>query len=348
MAKRVGRWLGGYVRSTSDGRKVYVIERWGNGARWHISTGCMTERAALKELERFEENPAGYRPRGEDGLAFTADLVLAYRDHQLARGVTSEWAAEVARCLAEWMVELGGKVDLRSLDLHRDLKPALARWTTRRPHRIKALKGFFHWLREERGLVRRAQDPTLDLRVPQARPEKQARRKVVPPEDVQAVLLKLPPATRDLLHFLTATAWHLSEARRFAEGGEIATPMGGDGSALAVLIVRHKSGDLTKTPILYPEHLEAAKRLKERGSLPKRMTLARHMRKACAAAGVPWFGMGQMRHSVLTWGVERGATLEGAAEFAHHRSKATTQRFYVDLAVPKTAVPILRLVEGKG
>jgi integrase len=346
MAKRVGRWLGGYIRSTSDGRKVYVIERWGGGSRWHIATGCSTERAALKELERFEANPSAYRPRGADGeqLRMTSELVLGYRDHQLRAGVTEEWADEVARCLVEWMRALGTR-DIRSLDLHRDIKPALANWTARVPHRIKALKGFFRWLRVERGLVSRQQDATIDLLVPQAKPEKHRRKKVVPPEDVQAVLKHLKQPTRDVLHLLTATAMHLSEIRRLVESGEIVEPMNGEG-VLAVLITRHKSGDLTKTPLIYPEHVEAARRLKARGCLPKRMTLARHMKSACETAGVPKFGLGQMRHSVLTWGVEKGASLEQAADFAHHRSKATTAKFYVDLAVPKAPIPILRLVKS--
>lgn len=343
MAQRK-KWAGGYVRTTKGGRAVYVIERWHRGARIHVSTGCSTLEGARAELARFEANPLRYVPgggAGEDGLRLTAELVLAYREHQLKKGLTGEWADEVARCLADWEEVLRG-LDLRQLQLHKDVKAALERWPTQRAHRIKSLKGFFRWLREEKGLLTRAQDATLDLKVPQSRPEKQRRRKVVPPEDVAAVLKHLPPLSRDVLHLLTATAWHVSEVRRFAEAGEIVVPMKADG-VLAVLITRHKSGDLTKTPILYPEHLDAARRLQAAKELPTRMTLARHMKAARQAAGVPYFGMGQMRHTVLTWGVQAGASVRDAKEFAQHRSEQTTRRFYLDLDIPKAAIPVRRL-----
>lgn len=343
--KRVGRWEGGYVRRSSSGRRIYVIERWHHGQRVHLSTGCSTLEGARAELARFEADPMGYRPgtHSAGAVLMTDELVLEYREHQLAEGLTREWADEVARCLADWSEVLINK-DLRTLNLHRDLMPALDGWKTQRPHRIKSIKGLFRWLRERKGLVERAKDATLDLRVPQARPEKLKRRKVVAPEDVAAVLKHLPDVTRDVLHLLTATSWHVSEVRRFAEGGEIVQPMNADG-VLAVLITRHKSGDLTKTPIIYEEHLAAARRLRERGSLPKRMTLARHMKAARDAAGVPYFGLGQMRHSVISWSVSDGADLQTASEFAHHRSKTTTARWYLDLDVPKAVIPIRRLTK---
>lgn len=343
--KRVKKWSGGYVREDETGRTAYVIEKWHGGARYHLSTRCSSERAANRELERFELDPAGYRPADDDErgavLAMTPELILEYRAHQLGKEVTAEWSDEVARCLAQWADVLGRK-DLRKLDLHRDIKPALDSWKTRRPHRIKALKGFFRWLRAEKGLMRPGNDATIDLRVPQARPEKWKRRKVVAPEDVSAVLLKLPPQTRDVLHLLTATAWHLSEVRRFAGAGEITQPLQGEG-VLAILFTRHKNGELAKMAVRFPEHLEAAKRIRASKRFPTRVTIARHMKTACAAAGVPWFGMGQMRHSVLTWGVQAGATIQAASEFANHKSSTTTRRYYVDLAVPGTQVPLLRL-----
>jgi hypothetical protein len=197
-------------------------------------------------------------------VVITADLVDKYHAHQLAAGITLEWADEVSRCLADWTDAFGGR-DIRTLKLHVDIKPALARkdWK-RKPHRIKALKGFFRWLREERGLLERVDDPTLDLRVPQVTPEKWRRRKVVAPELVQLVLTKLEQPARDVLHLLTATAWHLSEVYRFAAEGELVRVAQQEGGPLAVLITKHKSGELTRTPVLYKEHLEAAQRLRER------------------------------------------------------------------------------------
>lgn len=346
IAPRIGRWTGGYIRTTKVGRPVFIIELWRKGRKWHISTGCATKRAAEKELERFELDPMGYSPGDYalQGLDLSAELVLAYRKYQLAAGLTKAWADQVARNLADWQIALKGR-DLRALKLHRDLRPALDGWGTQLPHRIKAIKGLFRWLRQERGLVERHQDATLDLRVPQARPEKQRRPKAVLPEHVAAVLRELPVNTRDILHLLTATAWHVSEARRFCGDGSIAQPLNQDG-VLAVLTTRHKSGDLVSTPILYPEHLEAAKRVQALSRFPESITISRHMREACDKAKVPRFSAGQMRHSVLTWGVrDGGASLYQAKEFANHRSESTTRRFYVHQDVPKNALPVYRLMD---
>lgn len=345
---RVGRWPGGYIRRTRGGRQVYVIERWprgGRGKRIHLSTGATSLSAAVRELERFELDPIGYEPGGAlpSGLLLTPELIAEYHEHQVTSGLTTEWAREVSRCLIAWIDAIGGR-DLRALKLHRDLLPSLDRWKTQRPHRIKAIKGLCRWLRQSKGLLERNQDATIDLLVPQAKAEKLSRRKVVAPEHVEAVLHHLPAKSRDILHLLTATAWHVSEARRFSQVGEIATPRNADG-VLAVLVTPQKNGEPTKTPVLHPEHLEVARRVLDMKKFPKRMTLARHMKTARDAAGVPYFGMGWMRHSVLTWGVEDGgASVETASEFAHHKNKGTTKKFYLDLRIPKDALPVYRFL----
>lgn len=361
-------WLGGYVRKTKSGRQVYVIERWHRGERVHVSTGCSTKEGALKELARFEEDPVHYQPGGnfEDKLMLTAELVEDYRLHQVEKGLSPEWIDEVGRCLAAWTLALGD-ADLRKLELLQ-LTGALDAWQKKglgsRAARMKAIKGLFHWMREK-GRVERGQDPTMDLRVPQAAPEKQKRRKVVAPEAAQVVLEqlaaqllnRLAPLTRDMMLFLSATGWHVSELRRFHAEGEIVevAPIAA-GGPIAVLITRHKSGDLNKTPITYPEHLEVAKRIRAAKHLPTRATTARHVREAITAIreqqekdGVPEakrmgrFILGAMRHNVLTWGVRAGASIQAASEFANHRSTATTKRFYVDLDLPTASIPIQRL-----
>jgi len=338
--QHVGKWEGGYIRQKQGGRPVYVIERVVGGRRFHVSTGASTLGAAVRHLARFEANPSAYSPSGDaqDALRLSAELVLEYRAHQLQKGLTREWADTAARCLADWTEALG-RADLRAVEL-RALRDALGRWPRSQDKHIKALKGFCRWLRQERGLLRHAEDASLDLRVPQYRPEQWKRRKVVPHEDVSAVLRLLPQPIRDMLHLLTATAWHVSEVRRFASAGEIVRPTHGP---LAVLVVRHKSGELHRTPLHHPEHLEAAMRLRG-ASLPSRVTTARQMRRACDEARAPRFGLGVMRHSVLTWAHERGASAQQTSEFAGHKSTATTRRHYLDLAVPTVSVPVLRLL----
>lgn len=356
MKPRRARWLGGYIRQGKSG-PVYVIERWLGGVHLHLSTRRRTERAALKELERFEADPHGYQAiRSEDApLRITAELVGRYRKYlRTTKKDTPDWVSNVVRLLAHWAEDLGA-ADLRRMKTVK-LRDVLDERQTSRRHRIEAIKGFCRWLREDRELLAIGQDPTLALKVPQAEPAKQRRRRAVPMDYVDLVLPHLPEETRDVLRLLTGTAWHVSEVRRFAAAGELVRPVSGD--PLAVLVTPHKSGDLTRTPITTPEHLAAAERIRGRGRIPIRETLVGHMREACervrqfqADAGVPeakrmpHWRLGVMRHSVLTHAVEQGATPQEAAEFANHRSVQTTKRFYVDVAVPTVRVPVMRLVK---
>lgn len=348
-------WLGGYVRRGKKG-PTYVIERWVGGEHFHLSTRCKTERAALKQLERFEADPRNYSPLGEDEVPITKELVLEFARFMKERKRNSpDWIAIVANFLTKWMLHFNGRC-LKTLSLQRDVYPKLDEWKTSRKHRIEALKGFCTWLRQEKGLLKTSEDRTLDLPVPQSEPAKHRRRRAVPDSHVLAVLPHLPEEARDVLILLTGTAWHISEVRRFAVLGEIVRPH--SKKPLAVLVTPHKSGSLTRTPITTEEHLEAAERVRARGRIPIRETLVNQMRAACdkvrakqREAGVPdaklmpHFRMGVMRHSVLTWAVEQGATYQEASEFANHRSVATTRKFYVDVAEPTVSVPVLRLLK---
>lgn len=358
MANRKPWPLGGYIRTGKNGRPTYVIDRWIGGVHFHVSTRCHTERAALKQLERFEANPQGYSPLDADEapLTITSALLEDYRRFMREKKRnTVDWTGNVIRFLGDWAEDLAGK-DLRRLSLARDVEPRLDERKTSRRHRIEALKGFCSWLRLKE-ILTTADDATMALRVPQAEPAKNKRRRAVSLDLAELVLPKLPAVTADVLQLQSGTAWHISEVRRFASDGEIVRPI--SGAPLAVLVTRHKSGDLTRTPVDDPEHLAAAERLRARGHIPIRETLVRHMKAACDAvreeqrkAGVPeeklmpHWRLGVMRHSVLTHAVQQGATIEQASEFAHHRSKVTTARHYIDLAVPTVAVPVRSLKKG--
>lgn len=358
MPARRDPWpMGGYIR-VGKKRKTYVIDRWVGGVHFHVSTRCSTERAALKQLEAFEANPHGYSPLNAEphGLEITTELVEGYRRYMKdVRKNSHEWCNACVNLLGDWADDLNG-ADLRTLNVQRDLKPVLAKRGKRIAHRIECLKAFMSWLRTEKGLLTKAQDATLDLPVPHAPPAKYKRRRAVAQEHVLAVLPRLDLATREVLTLLIGTAWHISEVRRFAKEGEIIRPV--NGRPLAVLVTKHKSGDHTRTPIIAPEHLEAAERIRARGKVASAVYLARVMRNACAAIReeqarrdvpeenrTPSFRLGVMRHSVLTWAVEMGATPEQASQFAGHRSLATTRKYYLDVAVPTVNVPVLRLLK---
>jgi integrase len=282
--KKVGKWPGGYIRQRGRER-VFVIQLRRDKDRFHVSTGCSTREAAMAALHRWEANPRAFSASGRvkggpEPVKLTADLVERYRQHQLAQRLTPEWVDEMERCLLDW-TEAIGHLDLRQATLHGDLKPALKAWgKPRTGQRIKALKGFTKWLREEEGLLTPATDPTVDLRVPQAAPEKFERRKVVEPASVQAALDLLREPERSILMLLTGTAWHVSEARRFAVDGEIVDRVGGG----VVLQVRHKTGEITRTPALFPEHIAAARYVRTLGAaFPNRVTLSRVCRGVALA-----------------------------------------------------------------
>jgi site-specific recombinase XerD len=361
MTRRTVPGWPGNVHRQKNGLDLFIIERKVRGRRYHVSTGAHTLTAALKQLERFEASPAEYDPRGGDGerLELTAKLIDEWKAHQLAKGNTRVYVRDQARKMGAWLLKLNS-ADLRKLTL-RHLREGLQGLSARK-HRIIAIKSFFAWLRTEKGLITTAQDATLDLKVPQASPEKHRRRKVVPWQDVEAVLAHLTATAaaeawrprarddrlepgedlrrrRDCLLLLTATGWHVTELQRFIRGGELLRQASGD--VLAVLVVRHKGGELARTPIVHREHLEAAERLRAAGKAPR--NLEKQHRAACLAADVPVFGLGVMRHSVATWAVEAGATPEAVARFLGHKDSRTTKRFYVDVAVPTNVIPLRRI-----
>lgn len=348
-------WPGGYIHTQKDGQDLFIIEKRVGRDRWHLSTKCHSWRSAMKHLERFEADPEKYAAelRGEGRskkLHLTAELVEEFREHLLARDrpTTLKYANEMTNRLGDWAEDLRGR-DLRRLDL-RELREIVARRETCKQHRIIAIKALCAWLRTEKVLLERREDVTLDLAVPQAVPEKHRRRKAVPVEHVRAALRHLAPAYRDCLLLMAHVGWHVTELERFARD-ENARIADGRDDVLAVLQVRHKSGSITRTPVLDPDVAAAAKRIRDRGQLPRRLNDA--LKKACAAASeesvrnggekIPAFSFGVMRHSVATWAVEAGTPADVVAEFLGHRDKRTTLKFYSDVAVPTLPIRLPKL-----
>jgi integrase len=335
------RWPGGYARYDKRKRKaVFIIERRVGGQRFHVSTRATTLSAAMEHLRRFEEDPWHYTPSGVEKsrpLYLTAELADGFRRWQLERGNTWRHVNELSHLLAAWAEDLDG-VDLRRADLHEHIKPALDKRRTRRQRRIQTIKVFFAYLRKERGLMRHAEDPTLDLPVPKARPAKWTKRKALDLERVRRAYRKLRGPYRDMLLLLTETGAHVAEIERF-----IREPTAEliDADDCAVLVVQHKNREPTRIPIRYREAIAAAKRLKARGTVPRWLRI--HIHAACKAAKVEKFGPGALRHSVSTWAKDRGASMAEISEFLGHKDQRTTRRHYVDQAVPTVAIPTVRL-----
>ncbi len=339
------RWPGGYVHLAEDKTKTFIIEKRIAGERFHVSTRCGSLTAAMKQLERFQADPLGYSPAGVTAgpvLSLTSELALEFHAWSTeVRGNTRKHANEMGNRLKEWMIDLRG-LDLRGVTLRDHIKPALERRPTCRQHRIIALKSFFGWLRKERGLLTSAQDPTLDLMVPGAVPEKHKRRKALSRERVLAAVDKLEPSYRDCLALLIATGWHVTELERFIREGEITGAGRGPLGPMVTLATRHKNGATTRSPLSHSEHVCAAERLHGSRTVPRKLNEA--IKTACRAADVEPFTLGVMRHTVATWAIEAGATPAEVAEFLNHKDKSTTERFYIDVGVPTVSVPVLRLV----
>lgn len=351
-SRYIDKWDGGYKLRQKDGRLLFVIQREIGGKRFHVSTRAHSETAAYEQLKKFESDPEAYleqmrnRRVDDGGLQLTAQLILDFQEHLRTRHrpAGQKYIYGTGRYLGQWLKDLGGR-DLRKITLA-ELKDLIRKRETAAQARTVAIKAFCAYLRQERSLLDRRDDATIDLPVPQSIPEKHRRRKVVPHENVQKVLAHLAPALRDRLLVLQHVGWHVSELQRFAaqpdarivELTEItraahrrANP--DSDPPLAVLQVRHKSGDTTRTPVSDRAVLDAAYRTRERGAFDHNF-LNEAIKSACKVAGVPPFTAGVMRHSCATWAIEAGTPPERVAEFLNHKSKSTTLRFYADVAVP--------------
>ena len=341
--RKGGRWEGGYISLGTGGRETYFIEREVRGLRFHVSTRAHDKRAALRHLDRFESDPLAYRPEGVDvaRLLLTNELVNEYEQFLLVRRkCVRKHARNMVRCLADWMADLGTQ-DLRTLNLA-TLKTALDRHTGSRQARIIAIKAFFGWLRKEKGLMRSAEDSTLDLPVPQGIPAKYRKRKVVEWERVQAASEHLPPRHLDVLTLMAATGMHVTELERFIRDDDAALiPAPPGAEYLAVLCVLHKSGEWTRTPLLHPDHVAAASRLREARKVPRRLNETH--KAACEAAKVTAFTFGVLRHSCGTWAVQDGADPAKVSRYLGHKDPGTFKRFYLDLNLPTDSIPVRQL-----
>lgn len=362
MKTKKKTWLGGYIRWGKRGPS-YMIERWVHGQRYHFSTKCRLERSALEQLAIFEADPRNYQ-RARHGevkrrpVRLDAALITEYCDWMVNRGerpTTPEHADKHFTRLLRWMVFYDGR-DVRTVPLS-DIAAHIA-GKRDRMMTIQALRSFMLWLRTEKFLLTRNEDTTVDLKGPPRRATKDTEQVAVEPERILAILPHLKPPSRDVMILRLGTGWHGMEVKRFAKSGRIQytpgkfiTLMDGEGihrvPLLAVLRVRHKIGGNTNTPILYDEHLKAAERIQQRGSIPDQLTLNRHTTKACELAGVPRFLNWHLRHSVVSNALEEGADLEKASVFVGHLNVDTTRRHYAQLALPKQAVPVLRVVNGE-
>ncbi|MGC4113781.1 MAG: hypothetical protein QM765_03795 [Myxococcales bacterium] len=310
----VGKWEGGKVWEDSDGRLVYHIFRMIHGVHYRMSTRATTLEGALTELRRFETNPSAYVPGGEalEPLHLTETLAQEFMDWSRDVKKNSEtWRYDQARYLKWWGEKLDG-LDLRRVDLGRDVMPAL-KDANSKPQRIAVLKRLYSWLRLEKHVIAPTEDPTFgQLTVPQATPEQRRHSKVIPEEHYMTVRERLKdPHWRDGLNILRGTGWHVTELERFARNGLIESYQGTDSEVAAVLVVEHKSGKEHRTAVSELV-LHAARRIRARGTFCRRK-FAEAIARACDGADpvkeppIDVFTPGRFRHTVATNAINAGA-----------------------------------------
>lgn len=349
------KWLGGYARREADGRETFIIERRVGGQRYHISTRCHSERAALKQLERFEGNPQGYEPEGEravDPVRLDAEKIAAFAKWQVeVRGNTERHAYYVTKYLKHWLEDLGDR-DLRHVTLGLHIIPSLDNRKGARAHRISAIKAFYAWLRTEKHVLTSADDCTRDLLVPQSLPAKHKKRKAVDRELVQKILLCLEHQRhRDVLLFMACTGWHRTEVERFVRDDaseliELEPEQIARDGCIAVAKTWHKGKTWTATAIRTQQHLDAARRMKASKTFPRKFNEV--LKEAAiklggdVVTGAPfYFPLGVMRHSFATWHSKDGADTKRISVALDHKSERTTAGAYIDLSVPRSDLPAI-------
>lgn len=214
-------WPGGFIHYEATGKPHFVIHKRKGGVRYKRWTGAHTEAAAYSHLERFEKNPAAYKPNGEgmvsvEPVFITKALVQSYLDycdqpHDERPANTAEWRNKKHILLTWWATALvderGKALDLRArpgvpghVALKEHVLPVLNGDRERniprakgKGHRIRALKHFYSWLRTVEHKIDAHEDPLFGtLKTPQSRgAQRTGKKKVTTRENVEAVLALL-------------------------------------------------------------------------------------------------------------------------------------------------------------
>jgi hypothetical protein len=213
-----------------------------------VSTRCRTERAALKQ---FEADPSSYSPSGDDKVAVYLDAEPAEEFLVFCRDVKKNsplWLNKQKAYVGWWARKLEG-ISLARASLTGQIEPALV-GVKARAHRIATLKAVYSWLRKHTHSLTPAQDPTFGtLSVPRSDPNARLMKdKAVSKKDYQKAREHLDGHWRAALDVQAGTGWHITEVKRFAEGGAIEDhPRNAKGVAGVLVCPEAKAGGLIRT-----------------------------------------------------------------------------------------------------
>jgi integrase len=317
----------GRVWVSKNSKRTFYIRQVRDGRRWSISTGCSTLKAAMKELEKFDQSPGAYLPpRERRSVVLSDDMLVRYSKWcaEVAENTDPNWIAQKERYLRWWMEVFDGR-PLNVVKLSALLE-ALDGQASRK-NRIIAIKHLYAWLRQT-DQIQAHEDPTLDtLPVPQSKPEQDVRGcKVIAEADFRAVLPLLPPVVADVCRVLAGTGSHVSEILRFAREGRIE-----ERSGARVMCFVHKGGHVHRVEVS-PAIAEAAGRLLA-VEAPTRDAIYWAVASACEKAGVDAWTPGRFRHTFATNAINRGVPPHVVALSLGHKGALTTLRWYATTAV---------------
>lgn len=232
-----GQWPGGRTYLDRHGNTRWQLERMHNGARYSRRLEARNETEALAELALFDRDPDAYltksqaaRKAADEAVLMDAELVGRFLAYLKAEGRTERYRCNMRTYLAQWAEALAGR-DLRHVTLQ-ELKRELAKRPNAKKHRIIALKSFFSFLREVEAVITPAQDASLGLKVPPARPEKARRSKGYSMTEVEVFYKAISgwespklggmktdvQAVKDLVVLHAKTGMHRSEPAPVASG----------------------------------------------------------------------------------------------------------------------------------
>jgi len=377
MPRWTGRWDGGRTYVNKQGDTVWVLDKQVHGRLYTTRLSAGNEKDALAELALFRRDPAAYVARAQEAKAAeettpgnapvlldlpTVERFLGYLKSQ---GRTERHRKNALHYLAQWAEVLYGK-DLRKLRLQ-DLKQALNGWFDAEAgdipakwHRIAAIKAFCSWLREEEAVLTTAEDATLALKVPPARPEKALRDKGYSMRDVERIYAAINgwesarygwkgtgrvtevQCVRDVLLLHAKCGMHGTEIDRLARGEGRVKVLQGQGAIAGTITFIHKSGRVHVQSV-DAQALAAAMRLQARGSAPADWWIRQVVKRAAKSVGLEPLRMGELRHSFVTWAaecgtevrpVDGGVPLTRIAATIGHQSAVTTKKFYEGVKVP--------------
>ncbi len=364
-AQWVGSWIGGRIRETSDGRRVWVIEKRvrraaGIAHRLAIPLSVNDEHGAKAELKLFLRNPATYvvtakRPRPAPAPVvplrsvkapslFTPENLEAWAKDLLARERDPHYVRSCSLYLAAWAEALGPA--LKGLELGQ-IKAALRRWEGGKKFRIIALKSFTKWARGE-DLLKRADDPTVDLKVPVSVAGKELGRRAYGKDLLERTYAAIPTQTvRDTFRLSLMTGMHQTEVARIASKKGVLEEVGEHGEIRATVSFRHKNGRVHRVSLDAPTY-EAAKRLQARGRGLDPTTVHNGLRRAASVIGAETIHPGRLRHTFSNLAESEGDLVkakpggvprsEVLAVLAH--SEATNRKHYHDLVPPMIKLPV--------